>query len=107
MEAYEMTLAEFATFHKSRFVRYPNKINISGVLSLDGKTVYPIPAGCQRRGKLIRDVDSVLKQIHNNIVKQRHTLYLNGLLPTALPWEKSIKKIDINVLKDYPELTSK
>lgn len=101
-EPWEMTRDAFVDFARDRLVKASNKLTWQGVL-IKG-AIYPLPQGSQRRGRLIKPLDTILKKVHREAVSSYMWAWNRGRLPNALPHEKRLQKPSDEVLRDYPEL---
>lgn len=87
----------FIAAHRQSFVRYTSGRNIIGVQCADGR-ILPLPSGSQSRGRLLRQVDDVLAEIHRIAVEEEITKVLRWRHPRREGFPGP------EVLLDYPDL---
>ena len=102
-----MPQQQFVELHKDKFVRYKGKRNIVGITSDDGMVQWQLPPNSQRNGRLTKQPEEILKEIHRNLVTHWVDMVIGAVNPYAPPAEKNAEMPPAEVLKDYPDLEQK
>jgi hypothetical protein len=104
-EYWELSRAEFIERHRLGFVHREGERNIAGVISDDGKTLWRLPEGSQRRGRLQVSPEEILGRIHKQVVMEAAVMIKRSRHPFAMPLERAWKGrcLPRQTVVDYPE----